>query len=202
MKADAQRTNVSTFLYQCATYVDRCVSLNKDDVEPPWPDYRHYFEYPRDNEDLFYPSYTRLLYALFSANSHYNVVRRFPSNATTASEGSKRFGTALVVEVQNRPVFFVDIEPSHPRGYTATRTKLMKSKFQHLSRDRFMDVLYGVSAHGSGLYFYKYVPKTDTMSMDPDENGNYGDLLDGPGLGYLRATTERIKERVNNKLQQ
>jgi hypothetical protein len=178
----------------------RAIDLESDaeDVEPLWPDFRRYFEYPRDNEDLFYPSYTRLLYALFSPCSHYNVVRRFPSTATAASEESKRLGTTLVVEVRGQPVFFVDVEPPHLHGYTPTRMKLMKSKFKQLGNDAFVDILYGVSAHGAALYFYKY--ENDVMTMEPSKKGNYGSLLNGSGLAYMKWVVNDIKARVDTSL--
>ena len=112
------------------------------------------------DESQYYGPYTTLLTKLFPANEHYMVV---PQYKRPRQLESVDFTTIFVIQRRRHPVFFVEIKPAgHIHNYSsrAAADQQMRERVNTLRNDIEIPILYGVSAIGTKLCFYKYTKST------------------------------------------
>ena len=118
------------------------------------------------DESEYYGPYNGLLNDLFPKNEHYMVVPQYkrPAHLTSVD-----FTTIFLVRRHNHPVFFLEIKPAghihhaHPR---ALADKQMRERFEDLGDHVEIPILYGVSAIGTKLCFYKYTKETGDLEPE------------------------------------
>ncbi|KIJ48512.1 hypothetical protein M422DRAFT_205623 [Sphaerobolus stellatus SS14] len=150
----------------------------------PWQPYIHQsFESARltdpsgTNESAFYGPYTRLLYTLFSLDSDFEVIPQY-KEMLLDSRDSVDFVTVFVVELNRHPVFFIEITPPAALRFESKREdadKQMRLRFRDLRSNLAILILYGVSAFGTRLCFYRY--ERASIKLQPPMIRSHGELL-------------------------
>ena len=85
----------------------------------PWPEYIHQSfnsaiisDPSGRDQSVFYGPFMRLLYSLFSIDGPYEItVAKIKSVAPQGTQESIDIAAALVVQVNRRPVFFMEVNP-------------------------------------------------------------------------------------------
>ncbi|KAF8515596.1 hypothetical protein BDD12DRAFT_811098 [Trichophaea hybrida] len=137
----------------------------------PWDEYTlEQFEsaLPRGeyDESEYYGPYNSLLNDLFPKQEHYMVV---PQYKRPEQSKSVDFTTVFLVRHQKHPVFFVEIKPAghiHNVSPRASADKQMRERFEDLGDRVEIPILYGVSAIGNKLCFYKYTKATGDLEPE------------------------------------
>lgn len=118
------------------------------------------------DESQYYGPYNTLLHYLFPPSESYMVVPQYkrPTQLTSID-----FTTIFLIQQGQHPVFFLEIKAAeHLRNkYTrAAADKQMRERFEDLGDHVEIPILYGVSAMGTKLCFYKYTK--DTGQLEPE----------------------------------
>jgi len=111
------------------------------------------------DESQYYGPYNSLLHDLFPAKEHYMVV---PQKRPRQLE-SVDFTTIFLIQRRGHPVFFVEIKATgHIRNdfSRSAADQQMRERVYALRNDIEIPILYGVSAIGTKLCFYKYTKST------------------------------------------
>lgn len=137
----------------------------------PWKDYiLEQFESAlplgEHDESQYYGPYTTLLTKFFPAKEHYMVV---PQYKRPRQLESVDFTTIFLIQRRRHPVFFVEIKPAghiHNDSSRAAADQQMRERVYALRNDIEIPILYGVSAIGTKLCFYKYTK--DSRKLEPE----------------------------------
>lgn len=114
----------------------------------------------------YYGPYNGLLNDLFPKQEHYMVVPQYKRPAQLTSVD---FTTIFLVQQQKHPVFFIEIKPAghiHNVAPRASADKQMRERFEDLGDRVKIPILYGVSAIGTKLCFYKYTKETGDLEPE------------------------------------
>ena len=119
-----------------------------------------------NDESEYYGPYCGLLHYLFPREEHYMVVPQYkrPTELT-----SIEFTTIFLIQRRKDPVFFLEIKAAghiHRGSSRAAADKQMRERVNNLCDVVKIPVLYGVSAIGTKLCFYKYTK--DTGRLEPE----------------------------------
>ncbi|KIO11067.1 hypothetical protein M404DRAFT_127771 [Pisolithus tinctorius Marx 270] len=157
-------------------------------------------------ESVFYGPYTRLLYHLFSFYGPYEIV---PQYKIRGSQDGIDVTPTFIIELQKKPVFFIEIEPAASLPVITRRQEVdnqMRERVGDLRANLAIPVLHGVSAFGTRLCFYKYdsrsreltpqrIPEHPTRVTDIMPAHNWScDVLNTDGMQRLQKVVEEVKE--------
>ncbi|KAI6015329.1 hypothetical protein F5J12DRAFT_717407 [Pisolithus orientalis] len=158
------------------------------------------------DESVFHGPYTRLLYSLFSLDGLYEIAPKYKFQGT---QDAFELVTIFVVEPQRHPVFFIEVRPSASLPYDSKREEAdnqMRRRVRDLRVNLTIPVLYGVSAFGTRLSFYRYdtgsqvltpeqilVHPTRLTDVAPADRWNC-DVLQADGAQRLREVVEQVKQ--------
>ena len=182
----------------------------------PWPEYIHQSfnsaiisDPSGRDQSVFYGPFTRLLYSLFSIDGPYEIV---PQIKTVALQHGQEVDiiTALVVQVNRHPVFFMVANPPAAFPYDSRRggaDNQMRRRFTDLRQILAIPVLHGVSAFGIRLSFYEYdsatyvVQPEQVLQSHPSIFDDVApitrwdcDVLQQEGANRLRKVVNQVKE--------
>ena len=177
------------------------------EADRPWPDYVYVTfrsAIAQDiedgiEEDTFFGPMMRLCYNLFYADEGpYNIIPQFRPKGID-------FVPAVLVEVDQHPVFFLEIKsplslPDELKRQEADEQ--MRRKFKELGPLLEIPKLYGVSAFGTRFAFYEYDRATrDIQPTQPDPTAEVApikrwdfDVLEKEGADRLKDIVERVKD--------
>lgn len=118
------------------------------------------------DESQYYGPYNTLLTDLFPKEENYMVVPQYkrPTQLTSVD-----FTTIFLIQQHQHPVFFVEVKAAGHIFRTSCRAaadKQMRERFEVLHDDVKIPILYGVSAIGTKVCFYKYTK--DTQRLEPN----------------------------------
>ncbi|KAI0327010.1 hypothetical protein GY45DRAFT_1328132 [Cubamyces sp. BRFM 1775] len=177
----------------------------------PWPEIvmRSFFiagSTSATSEKPFYGSWNRLLNTLFPPDTIFEVVPQFPP---VTSRESIDFVVLLLIYVEATPVFVVMIKPPADFRFISKRQEAddqLRRRLVDIGPDMKIPVLYGVSAFGSKIAFYKYdkaAKRIEPRSITP-EPGMVADtaprewwaydILEEEGAKKFREVVEEVKE--------
>ncbi|KIO01953.1 hypothetical protein M404DRAFT_148940 [Pisolithus tinctorius Marx 270] len=158
------------------------------------------------DESVFHGPYTRLLYSLFSLDGPYEIAPRYKFQG---AQDAFELTTIFLVEPQRHPVFFIEVRPSASLPYDSKREEAdnqMRRRVRDLRVNLTIPVLYGVSAFGTRLSFYRYdtgsqvltpeqilVHPTRLTDVAPADRWNC-DVLQADGAQRLREVVEQVKQ--------
>jgi hypothetical protein len=167
------------------------------------------------NENVYYGPYTRLLYHLFGLEGPFEIspqCRTIPQTPDDSIDDVALF----TVEFDKRPVFFIQVKAPASFALDSERKNAddqMRDRFLKLRDNLVTPRLPGISAFGTRMAFYEYVPATNTLTpraISPDpkcvndvapvERWGY-DLLEADGIAQIRRVAEDVKAMclaVNN----
>ena len=176
----------------------------------PWPEFIHQSfniammtDVDGHDETVFYGPLLRLLYTLFSLDGPYEIVPLCKPADSLQSD----FVPVLIVQINQRPVFFMEIKPPSALLDISKRAEAdlqMRCRFRDFGRASKIPTLHGVSAFGNHLLFYEY--DAATSSVQPEQilqaNGciHAGvaamscDVLKPEGAYRLKDVVEKVKE--------
>ncbi|KAI9461965.1 hypothetical protein BJY52DRAFT_168413 [Lactarius psammicola] len=183
----------------------------------PWPEYIHQSfnsaivnDPSGRDESLFYGPFTRLLYTLFSVEGPYEIVPHFKSVGLQGSRESIDTVAVLVVEVNRRPVFFIEIRSPASLPYDSKREEAdeqMRRRFRDLRQILTIPILHGISAFGTRLSFYEYDSATHVLQPEQVLRSHPSiladvapitrwdcDVLQPEGANRLRDVVNKVKE--------
>ena len=179
----------------------------------PWPEYVHQSftmatmmdvqGHEGHDKTVFYGPFMRLLYTLFSLDGPYEIA---------LFKGPYDSDPVLIVHINHRPVFFMEIQPHSSLlqdSYRVAADEQMRQRFTSLGRrtSTTIPTLHGVSAFGNHLSFYEYdaatsdvQPKrapqdlssaiTDVVPMSRWDC----DVMKPEGASRLKDVVEKVKE--------
>jgi len=112
------------------------------------------------DESRYYGPYNTLLNKLFPMEEHYMVIPQYkwPRQLETVD-----FTTIFLVQQREHPVFFVEVKAAghiHNDCIRAAADQQMREGVYALRNDIEIPILYGISAIGIELCFYKYIKDT------------------------------------------
>jgi hypothetical protein len=155
----------------------------------------------------FFGPFTKLFYALFSIEGPYDIVPQFKPEAPEGSPEGADFVPVLLVEVNQHPVFFLEINHPVPLPSQSKREEadeLMRRKFRDLGPRLAIPTLHGVSAFGTHLSFYEYDLATRVIQptgSDPSLTADIApisrwdsDVLQQEGADQLRDVVRKVKD--------
>ncbi|KAF8461281.1 hypothetical protein BDZ91DRAFT_737655 [Kalaharituber pfeilii] len=119
------------------------------------------------DESRYYGPYNGLLSDLFPKQEHYMVVPQY-KRLTQLTSVDVDFTTIFLVQQREHPVFFLEIKAAghiHRTSSRAAADNQMREMVGNLCDDVKIPILYGVSAIGTKLCFYKYTK--DTGKLEP-----------------------------------
>ena len=184
----------------------------------PWPEYIHQSfnsaiisDPSGRDQSVFYGPFMRLLYSLFSIDGPYEItVAKIKSVAPQGTQESIDIAAALVVQVNRRPVFFMEVNPPTAFPYDSRRggaDKQMRRRFTDLRQILAIPVLHGVSAFGIRLSFYEYDSATHVVQPEQVLQSHPSifddvapitrwdcDVLQQEGANRLRKVVNQVKE--------
>ena len=182
----------------------------------PWPEHIHQSFNSAKMQDLhgreesvYYGPFTRLLYTLFSLDGPYEIIPQIKSEAQVSCDSDNNPG--LVVVVNKRPVFFMEIIPPAFLASAFKREEAdehIRRRFRDLRQISAIPTLHGISAFGTQLSFYEYDSATSTLQPEripPSLVVNASappitrwdcDILKPEGAKRLRDVVKKIKEMV------
>lgn len=118
------------------------------------------------------------------------------------------FTTVFVVRHKRKPVFFIEVKPLGYLEHASTRSaadEQMRALYNTLFDDVEINVLYGVSAIGTRLCFYKWtketreivpkaIPSSPDFTIDTAPAERWGlDILTAEGEKRLRRVIDDVK---------
>ena len=127
------------------------------------------------DESRYYGPYNTLLGELFPKEEGYMVVPRYKRPTDIRSV---EVDTVFLVQQGESPVFFVEMKAAdhiHSRACRAAAHKQMWERVVELCEAVEIPILYGVSAIGTKLCFYKYTK--DTQAVEPSRGANSDEFL-------------------------
>jgi hypothetical protein len=188
------------------------------EADHPWPEYIHQSfnsaianDVYDDGEVTFFGPLTRLFYTLFyHIDGPYDIIPQFKPNALKGPRERDNFVPVLLVEVDRRPVFFLEIKPPVSLPNESKRQEAdeqMRRKFKDLGPLSNIPTLYGVCAFGTRLAFYEYDQATReiqpaeitqpdpsvTVDVAPIERWD-SDVLHQEGADRLKDIVRRVKD--------
>ncbi|KAF5325166.1 hypothetical protein D9619_010075 [Psilocybe cf. subviscida] len=116
--------------------------------------------------------YNALLFHLFSLSSSYMVAP--PHHVPEAVQDASEDSTPFVIELDHRPVFLLDVNPASYINIHSNRKQAdarMRHYFAKFREQAVTPYLYGASAFGSRLRFYKYTLAANMLepaAIQPD----------------------------------
>jgi hypothetical protein len=188
------------------------------EADHPWPEYIHQTfnaymvnEFYDEGEATFFAPLTRLFYTLFYAiEGPYDIIPQFRPNPLKGARERANFVPVILVEVNRRPVFFLEIKDPVSLPYESRRQEAdeqMRRKFKELGPLSEIPTLYGVCAFGTRLAFYEYDSVTRdiqpaeitppdpyvTVDVAPIERWD-SDVLQQEGADRLKDIVQRVKD--------
>jgi hypothetical protein len=178
----------------------------------PWPEIimRSFFvagASSATSERPFFGSWNRLLNTVFPPDTIFEVVPQyFPP--PVVSRDAVDFVFLLLIYVNTSPVFIVEIKPPAEFSRNSKRREAdsqMRQRFLDIAADLRIPVLYGVSAFGTKIMFYKYnkeanvleprriTPDPDTLTDTAPRDWWRWDLLEEEGAAMFRHIVEEVK---------
>ena len=164
------------------------------------------------DESRYYGPYNTLLTKLFPGEEHYMVV---PQYKRPRQLESVDFTTIFLIQRRKHPVFFVEVKAAghiHNDFSRAAVDQQMRERVYALRNDIEIPILYGVSAIGTKLCFYKYtkdqllepapIPAHPAMMVDtaPRERWDV-DLLTDEGERKFRDVIGDVKRMCEQMAQ-
>ena len=158
------------------------------------------------SEKPFYGSWNRLLNTLFPPDTIFEVVPQFPP---VTSREAVDFVVFLLIYVETTPVFVVEIKPPADFRLRSKRQEAdeqLRRRLVDIAPDMKIPLLYGVSAFGPKIAFYKYNRETERMeprsvTPDPEKVTDVApqewwafDVLEEEGARKFRGVVEEVKE--------
>lgn len=156
------------------------------------------------DSSVLYGPYTRLLYNLFSFDGPYEVLPQYQIQGDSIN-----VTTIFVIELQRRPVFWMEVNPSASFRFSSKRKEAdsqMRKRVADMRVNLAIPVLHGVSAFGTRLCFYRYDARSQELTphrilahptlvteFAPTDNWNC-DLLQADGAQRLKQVVEEVKE--------
>ena len=108
------------------------------------------------DESAYYGPYNTLLNILFPPDSPYEIVPRYHRPLTAFNEGLD-FVTLYVIQLQRRPVFFIEIKPPASLNLLSKREEAdiqMRHRYADMIDTAIVPTFHGISAFGTRLGFY------------------------------------------------
>ncbi|KAN0140893.1 hypothetical protein V8E53_001337 [Lactarius tabidus] len=189
------------------------------EADHPWPENIHMSFNAAIANDMyghgaatFFGPFTKLFYTLFSIYGPYDIVPQFkPEDPQGGSpERADDFVPVLLVEVDQHPVFFLEINHPVSLPYQPKREEAdeqMRRKFRDLGPRLAIPTLHGVSAFGTRLAFYEYdlatrvIQPTEITQSDPSLTADVvpmscwdSDVLQQEGADQLKDVVRKVKD--------
>ena len=160
-----------------------------------------------NDESAYYGPYTRLLYHLFGGiEGPFEITPQY--HIPQAPRNAIDVVAMFTVEFNKHPVFFIEVKPPSSFHFDSKRKQAdeqMRDRFRDLRPNIVTPRLPAISAFGTRVAFYEYIPATrgvtppaiaaDPMFLEdiaPADRWNY-DLLEADGIARMRQVAQDVR---------